>query len=159
MVRAMRRWLLRRGTALVLHSLAALARVDGKGRARGQQLIAAFGHAMANVRGIKGGPRTPAELGGIWQTAFAAKKHVPILRVDDTTAYGEILTPCPLRGSGDLTACHRMMGYDRAFLARADAHLVVLRSQVEPGVTTCLVAIRVGAHGTAAPGLAGVRER
>jgi len=62
--------------------------------------------------------------------------------VDATTAYGEIHTPCPLRGTGDLEACHRMMSYDRAFVGRAGGRFVVLSSQAEPGVRVCRVAMR-----------------
>ena len=83
-----------------------------------------------------------------WQRAFPSKKQVPIVGVDDATgtAFAEIHTPCPLRGSGDVDACYRMMAYDRAFAARAGAELIVLTSQATPGVSTCRVALRaVGA--------------
>lgn len=103
--------------------------------------MSAFGRSMASARGVRPqeGPLAIAET---WQRAFPSKKEVPIVRVDEDTAYAEIRTPCPLRGSGDLRACYRMMAYDRAFAAQAGGSFVVLRSQAEPGVTTCEVALR-----------------
>ena len=63
-------------------------------------------------------------------------------RITHDTAYGRIRVHCPLRGTGDTAACHRLMTYDRALLAPHGGRLVVLRSQAEPGVTECEVAIR-----------------
>lgn len=83
-----------------------------------------------------------ADLGEQWQRAFPARKQVPIVRVTDDTVYAQIHTPCPLRGSGDLHACHRMMEFDRAVLEKAGGQFVVLRSQAEPGRTHCEVAMR-----------------
>jgi hypothetical protein len=77
-----------------------------------------------------------------WQRAFPSGRPVPIVGEDATTAYAEIRSRCPLRGSGDVAACWRMMEYDRAFAARAGARFVVLASQATPGVTACRVAIR-----------------
>lgn len=67
---------------------------------------------------------------------------MPVTGIDARTVYAEIHTPCPLRGSGDVHACHRMMEYDRAVMRCAGAQFVVLRSQAEPGVTRCQVAMR-----------------
>ncbi len=83
-----------------------------------------------------------AALGHSWQRSFPSAKQVPITGGDAQTVYAEIHTPCPLRGSGDVHACHRMMEYDRAVLRRAGGQFVVLRSQAEPGVTRCQVAMR-----------------
>ena len=83
-----------------------------------------------------------ADLGTQWQRAFPSAKQVPIRRIEDATVYAEIHTPCPLRGSGDVHACHRMMEFDRAVVARAGGQFVVLRSQAEPGRTYCEVALR-----------------
>jgi hypothetical protein len=139
----MRRWLIRTGTNATLRALAALARWRGPGRAPAEWSIAALGRVVARLRGVTPAEATDAAaLGATWQRAFAAKKQVPIIAVDATTAYGEIHTPCPLRGSNDLEACHRMMGYDRAFMARAGGRFVVLQSQAEPGVTVCKIAVR-----------------
>src|SRR5690606_31524053 len=104
-------------------------------------LMSTFGRSMASARGVRPqeGPRAIAET---WQRAFPSKKEVPIVRVDDDTAYAKIHTPLPRRGCGDVRACYRMMAYDRAFAAQAGGAFVVLRSQAEPGVTTCEVALR-----------------
>jgi len=83
-----------------------------------------------------------AELGAQWQRAFPSAKQVPITRIDNGTVYAQIHTPCPLRGTGDVHACHRMMEFDREVLKRAGGQFVVLRSQAEPGRTYCEVAMR-----------------
>jgi hypothetical protein len=139
----MSRWLIRTGMNASLRTLAALACWRGPGRGPAQWGIEALGRVVARARGVTPAAAAgAAALGATWQRAFPAKKQVPIVAVDATTAYGEIRTPCPLRGSGDLEACHRMMGYDRAFMARAGGRFVVLQSQAEPGVTVCKVAVR-----------------
>ncbi|MEM7434960.1 MAG: hypothetical protein AAF436_07395 [Myxococcota bacterium] len=69
-------------------------------------------------------------------------KVMPITHVDGETAYGEIQIRCPLRGTGDVRACHRLMAYDRALMRPAGARFVVLESQAEPGVEHCRIAIR-----------------
>ena len=85
-----------------------------------------------------------ADLGAQWQRAFPSAKQVPIRRIEQDTVYAEIHTPCPLRGTGDVHACHRMMEFDRAVLERAGGRFVVLRSQAEPGRAYCEVAMRRG---------------
>ncbi|MBS2028089.1 MAG: hypothetical protein JST54_09320 [Deltaproteobacteria bacterium] len=141
--RSLRTWLIKRGTAATLELTAALAKAGPPWQQRATATIRAFGALAARLRGInRGDAASPERLGATWQRAFPAKKQVPIVSVDATTAYGEIHTRCPLRGSGDVEACHRMMAYDRAFMERAGGRFVVLRSQAEPGVTVCQVAIR-----------------
>jgi hypothetical protein len=81
-------------------------------------------------------------LGAAWQRGFPSAKQVPIRAVDAATVRAEIHTPCPLRGSGDTRACWRMMEYDREVARAAGGDFVVLRSQAEPGVTVCEVALR-----------------
>lgn len=82
-------------------------------------------------------------LGTAWQKGFPSSKQVPITSIDQTTVLAEIHTPCPLRGSGDTHACYRMMEFDRSVVRRAGGEFVVLRSQAEPGVTVCQVALRM----------------
>ncbi len=137
----MKKFLIREGVQLSLRLMASLARLRGPAGQRAQSAIEAFGDAVGRWRKVRRGD-DPTSLGATWQRAFPAKKQVPIVRIDETTAYGEIHTECPLRGSGDLEACHRMMAYDRGFMRRAGARFVVLRSQAEPGVTVCQIAIR-----------------
>jgi hypothetical protein len=100
--------------------------------------------AQATVRGKHiGHASSVAELGPLWQRAFPAKKQVPIESVSADTVIAQIHTPCPLRGSGDLQACHRMMEFDREILRRAGGQFVVLQSQATPGVGHCRVAMRL----------------
>ncbi len=98
---------------------------------------------------IRRGRITPADdaatLGAAWQRAFLSPKQVPLVRVEADTAYAEIRTPCPLRGTGDTHACHRMMAFDRHVAAAAGGRFIVLRSQAEPGVTVCEVALQMPA--------------
>jgi hypothetical protein len=139
----MRRWLVRNGVQGVLQVMASLARVRGTRSRHTRMAIEALGTAVAHLRKVQRRPDAdPATLGATWQSAFPARKQVPIVGIDEDTAFGEIHTPCPLRGSGDVDACYRMMGYDRAFMRCAGARFVVLRSQAEPNVTVCKIAIR-----------------
>lgn len=137
----MKRRMMRWTTQAILRGFAILARAPSWAQKPARWLIEGSGKAVAALRGIKPSA-DPQTLGETWQLAFAAKKQVPIVRIDTTTAYAQIRTPCPLRGTGDVDACHRMMGYDRAFMNKAGAQFVVLRSQAEPGVLVCEVAIR-----------------
>lgn len=86
--------------------------------------------------------RQISDLGAAWQQSFPSPKHVPIEAVTADTVFARIDTPCPLRGSGQTAACWRMMEYDRVIAAAAGGQFVVLRSQAEPGVTSCRVALR-----------------
>lgn len=81
-------------------------------------------------------------LGKEWQRLMPNPKVMPITHVEGDTAYGEIHVRCPLRGTGDVHACHRLMAYDRALMRPAGARFVVLESQAEPGVEHCRIAIR-----------------
>lgn len=65
---------------------------------------------------------------------------MPIESIDDRTLITQIHTPCPLRGSSDVQACHRMMEFDRRILAHAGGQFVVLESQA---VGRCRVAMRM----------------
>lgn len=81
-------------------------------------------------------------LGKQWQRGFPSDKQVPITHFDEKTVYTEIHTTCPLRGTGDTTACYKMMHYDRKIVEKAGGQLIVLNSQAEPGVHQCKLAIR-----------------
>jgi hypothetical protein len=136
----MRKFLIKHGMQGVLKLLAFVARRPGFSAATGRLVN---GMARATIRG-KGLRRatTLEELGDQWQRGFPARKQVPITAISGTTVLAEIHTPCPLRGSGDLQACHRMMGYDRAVARHAGGQFLVLRSQAEAGRTHCQVALR-----------------
>jgi hypothetical protein len=83
------------------------------------------------------------ELGDAWQRGFPSRKQVPIESVTSDTVFAQIHTPCPLAGTGDLVACHRMMEYDREVVRRAGGQFVVLQSQATPGIKHCRVAMRM----------------
>ncbi len=78
-----------------------------------------------------------------WQRMFPSRDMNVIKSIEDDTAYAEVRVQCPLRGSGDVTACYRVMEYDRTMLEKIGGQLVVLRSQAEPGVEFCDVALRM----------------
>ena len=77
-----------------------------------------------------------------WQRMFPDPDENPITKIENGTVHAEIRVHCPYRGSGNVEGCYRMMEYDRKMLERIGGEFVVLRSQAEPGVTTCQVAIR-----------------
>jgi hypothetical protein len=87
---------------------------------------------------------TVEDVGNEWQRMFPSRKDVPITGVENDTVYAEIHMPCPHRGTGNVEGCYRMMEYDRKMLERIGGQLVVLRSQAEPGVEVCQLAIRKG---------------
>lgn len=99
------------------------------------RLVRAYRHAPAVAL-------TGASLGLEWQRLMPNPKLMPITKVDGDTAYGEIRVHCPLRGTGDVDACHRLMAYDRALMRPAGARFVVLASQAQAGVEHCRVALR-----------------
>lgn len=101
------------------------------------------------TRLIRGGPRVPVgsapeALGREWERLLGNPRYARLTRVDvaTSTAYGEITGVCPLRGSGDVGACHRLMAYDRKLMAAHGARFVVLATQAEPGRHRCEIALR-----------------
>jgi hypothetical protein len=77
-----------------------------------------------------------------WQRMMPSPKMVPIIEERADTVVAEIHAACPYRGSGNVHGCHRMMEYDRKMLETIGGELVVLRSQAEPWVSVCQVALR-----------------
>jgi hypothetical protein len=101
------------------------------------------GLAAATMRIRKAQPQTTVEaMGEEWQRMFPSRKSVPITSVENDTVYAEIHITCPHRGTGNVEGCYRMMEYDRKMLERIGGQFVVLRSQAEPGVEVCQVAMR-----------------
>lgn len=88
---------------------------------------------------------TVVEAAEEWQRMFPSKKRVPITRIDEETVYAEIRSQCPYRGTGNVEGCHRMMEYDRKMMEKIGSTFIVVRSQAEPGVTHCQVAITTAA--------------
>jgi hypothetical protein len=76
-----------------------------------------------------------------WQRMFPSKKLVPITKIEEDSVYAEIQSECPYRGSGNVEGCHRMMEYDRRMMEKIGSQFIVVKSQAEPGVSTCQVLI------------------
>lgn len=89
-------------------------------------------------------PHTAEALGREWERLLGDSRYARIIRVDlqTQTAYGEITGRCPLRGTGDLAACYRLMAYDRGLMSPLAARFVVLESQAEIDKRSCKIAIR-----------------
>ena len=76
-----------------------------------------------------------------WRNMFPSKEMHPITKIEGDTVFAEIQIHCPYRGSGNIEGCNRMMEYDRRMMETIGADFVVLKSQAEPGVEHCLVAM------------------
>lgn len=125
---------------------AALTRTPGLRAIEGRALTPFF---VWLTRKIRGGPkhavgRGPESLGREWERLLGAGPYARVTSVDTETgtAYGEITGKCPLRGTGDVAACHRLMAYDRGLMDPYGTRFVVLESQAEVGRVKCRVAIR-----------------
>ena len=101
------------------------------------------------TRRIRGRPARPldgslAALGREWERLLGDGRYARVTEIDPTTqtVYGEITGQCPLRGSGDVAACHRLMAFDRGLMEPHGARFVVLASQAERGRTSCRIAMR-----------------
>ncbi|MBA4367575.1 MAG: hypothetical protein C0403_08040 [Desulfobacterium sp.] len=94
---------------------------------------------------MRGGRRkdTIEEIGWEWKRMFPLESMQEIMAMDDHTVYMRTHTWCPLRGTGDVHACHQLMEFDRALLETIGGRLVVLRSQAQPNVKNCEIAIRM----------------
>jgi len=76
-----------------------------------------------------------------WQRMFPSKKMVPLTRIENETVYAEIRSECPYRGSGNVEGCYRMMEYDRKMMEKIGTSFTIIKSQAEPGVSHCQVAM------------------
>lgn len=141
----MGKWLIRSSVHAILACLAFFARRPYLSRVT-SLLTRSLAALTIRIKHI-GTADVPADLGTLWQRSFPAKKQVPIERVDGATVIAQIHTPCPLRGTGDVNACFRMMAFDRHIVGHAGGQFVVLESQAEPGRTFCRVAMRMKSEG------------
>lgn len=94
------------------------------------------------IRGRRAVEPDARALGAEWERLLGNRRAAHVVEADAKTARGEITVTCPLRGTGDVAACHRLMAYDRGLLKAVGAQLVVVESQATVGVTRCQVAIR-----------------
>lgn len=142
-----RKRLIRDGMQLLLGLSAWLAVSESRAGAS-RRLMQAMADATVRSKRIRPAI-TLDQLGDAWQRGFPSRKQVPITAVTESTVFAEIHTPCPLRGSGNLQACHRMMEYDRRLLEHAGGQFVVLESQAMSGRSHCRVAMRMAGVDTA----------
>lgn len=142
-----RKRLIRDGMQLLL-GLSAWLAVSESRAGTSRRLMQAMADATVRSKCIRPAI-TLDQLGDAWQRGFPSRKQVPITAVTESTVFAEIHTPCPLRGSGNLQACHRMMEYDRRLLEHAGGQFVVLESQATPGRRHCRVAMRMAGIDTA----------
>ena len=79
-----------------------------------------------------------------WQQLMPpdGQEYFKIAEVSADTAYTEIHLHCPLRGSGDVQACYKLMNYDRKLMEKVGGQLIVLESQSNSGESFCKLAIR-----------------
>ena len=84
------------------------------------------------------------ELANTWQQLMPpdGKAFFKIKDTDQETAFVGIHVHCPLRGTGDAHACHRLMNYDRQLMKQVGGQLIVLDSQSNSGKDYCRLAIR-----------------
>ena len=88
--------------------------------------------------------KNTGELAKIWQELMPpdGQKYFKIKEVDEQTAYTEIHLHCPLRGTGNVEACYKLMNYDRKLMKKSGGELIVLESQSNSGKDYCRLAIR-----------------
>lgn len=151
----MKKWFIRSFMQAVLVAIAFFARRPQL-ESVSNLLTRSLAQLTVRIKSI-GKARQVADLGPLWQRSFPSKKQVPIESTSDDTVIAQIHTPCPLRGSGDVHACYRMMEFDREVLRRAGGQFVVLESQATPGVSVCRVAMRL--KGEPLDGLVAAHER
>ncbi len=93
---------------------------------------------------LKGGQKKEAleDIGKEWQRMFPGRRLVPIREITGDTVLAEVRAPCPLVDTNDISACYRLMEYDRRLLEHIGGEFVVLESQASPNIQACQVAIR-----------------
>ena len=87
---------------------------------------------------------SPEALAQAWQDLMPpdGKEYFKIVEISADTAYTEIHLHCPLRGTGDVNACYKLMNYDRKLAEQIGGQLIVLESQSNSGKSYCKLAIR-----------------
>ena len=98
-------------------------------------------------------PSTTDEVGKlaeIWQELMPkdGQHYFKIKEITEDTAFTEIHLHCPLRGTGNVEACYKLMNYDRQLMEKTGGELIVLESQSNSGKNYCRLAIRVKGQDT-----------
>jgi hypothetical protein len=92
-------------------------------------------------------PKFPTDVMGLaqqWKAMMPVdgQEFFKITSVTKDTAYTEIHLHCPLRDSGNVRACYKLMNYDRQLMKSIGGQLIVLTSQSNSGQSFCQLAIR-----------------
>ena len=89
-------------------------------------------------------PVDAAGLGQIWKNLMPTdgQEYFTISEETEDTVFTEIHLHCPLRGTGHVQACHKLMNYDRTLMEANGGNLIVLESQANSGKDFCRLAIR-----------------
>lgn len=101
--------------------------------------------AKLNVRLNQAKPVTEVTaLAAAWQEMMPpdGQEFFKITEVTSDTAFAEIHLHCPLRATGDVHACYKLMNYDRSLMQAVGGELVVLESQSNSGKNYCRLAIQ-----------------
>lgn len=98
-------------------------------------------------------PKPAKEVGDLaeaWQKMMPpdGQEFFKISEVTADTAFTEIHLHCPLRGTGNVDACYKLMNYDRSLMKAVGGELIVLESQSNSGKNYCRLAIRKAGQDT-----------
>ena len=87
---------------------------------------------------------TVSDLAHSWKSMMPpdGEAFFHISKVEEKTAYAEIHLHCPLRGTGRVHDCYKLMNYDRQLMDKVGGQLIVLDSQSNSGKNYCRLAIR-----------------
>lgn len=101
-------------------------------------------NASLNLRLNKPKPvNNVSDLAKSWKKMMPSdgQKFFKIKEITNETAYIEIHLDCPLRGTGNIDACHKLMNYDRSLMKSIGGELTVIESQSNSGKTYCSLEI------------------
>ncbi len=81
-----------------------------------------------------------------WKALMPYSDDFIISSNNSENGLAEIHIKCPLKNTGDIEACHRLMNYDRELIKKFDGNLFVLNSQVYPENNYCKLLITKKKH-------------
>ncbi len=87
---------------------------------------------------------TISDLAQTWKNLMPPDglQNFKVSKIEDETAFAEIHLHCPLRGTGRVHDCYKLMNYDRQLMEKVGGQLIVLESQSNSGKSYCRLAIR-----------------